>query len=94
MTTKERAATLPDLPTVAEAGLDGFEMVVWQALFAPKGTPDEAIDKLAGALREALKDPKAIERLAISPLRPAPPELATPKDSSASSTPRSRFGSR
>jgi tripartite-type tricarboxylate transporter receptor subunit TctC len=79
VTTKERVATLPDLPTVAEAGLDGFEMTVWQALFAPKGTPDEAIDKLAGALREALKDPKVVERLTSLASEPAPAELATPE---------------
>jgi tripartite-type tricarboxylate transporter receptor subunit TctC len=79
VTTKERVATLPDLPTVDEAGLDGFEMTVWQALFAPQGTPDEVIDKLAGALREALKDPKVVERLAGLASEPAPAELATPE---------------
>ena len=53
-------------------------MTVWQALFAPEGTPDEVIDKLAGALREALKDPKVVERLAGLASEPAPAELATP----------------
>ena len=52
----------PICPTPDEAGLDGFEMTVWQALFAPAGTPDEVIDKLAGALREALKDYEKVGR--------------------------------
>ena len=79
VTTRERVAVLPDLPTLDEAGLSGFEMVVWQALFAPKGTPQAAIDKLTGALQEALKDPKVIERLAGLASAPASAELATPE---------------
>ena len=78
VTTKERVAALPDLPTVDEAGLKGFETTVWQGLYAPKGTPAEVVEKLAGALREALQDPKVVERMADLASTGAPPELATP----------------
>ena len=78
VTTKERVAALPDLPTVDEAGLKGFETTVWQGLYAPKGTPPEVVEKLAGALREALQDPKVVERMADLASTAAPPELATP----------------
>jgi tripartite-type tricarboxylate transporter receptor subunit TctC len=77
VTTKERAAALPDLPTLAESGLENFEMVIWQGLFAPKGTPPEVLDKLEQALREALKDPKVNERLNDLAAETPPPELAT-----------------
>jgi len=50
------------LPTLDEAGLKGFEVSAWHALWAPKGTPKEAIDKLTAALQTALKDAKVIER--------------------------------
>ena len=64
MTTKERLPVLPNLPTLDEAGLKGFEMTVWHGLYAPAGTPKEVIEKLAGALQVALKDPKVVERFA------------------------------
>jgi putative tricarboxylic transport membrane protein len=56
VTTKKRVASLPNVPTLHEAGLPGFEIAVWHALYAPKGTPKPVIDKLAAALRDALKD--------------------------------------
>jgi tripartite-type tricarboxylate transporter receptor subunit TctC len=49
--------TLPEAPTLAEQGLKGFEVVVWHGIYAPKGTPKEAIDKFGRALKTALKDP-------------------------------------
>jgi tripartite-type tricarboxylate transporter receptor subunit TctC len=63
-TTARRIAVLPDLPTLQETGLTGFEVSAWHALWVPKGTPGEAIDKLVPALQAALKDPKVIERFA------------------------------
>ena len=79
VTTKERLAALPDLPTLDEAGLEGFEQTVWLGLYAPTGTPKEVIDKLTGALHEALRDPKVVERLADLASVPASPERATPE---------------
>jgi tripartite-type tricarboxylate transporter receptor subunit TctC len=57
VTTKERVAQLPDVPTVAESGYPGFEAVGWAALFAPKDTPAEVVDflnkKVVGILESA-----------------------------------------
>jgi tripartite-type tricarboxylate transporter receptor subunit TctC len=59
----ERLATLPNVPTAKEAGLN-YNMSIWAGIFAPKGTPKEAIDKLAAALDKALDDPAVQKRLA------------------------------
>jgi tripartite-type tricarboxylate transporter receptor subunit TctC len=56
VTTKKRVPSLPDVPTMDEAGLKGFEIGIWHALYAPKGTPKPVIDKLVASLQEALKD--------------------------------------
>ena len=61
--TKERSPALPDVPTTAEAGLPQYEVSAWNALFAPKGTPKELVDKLAAALDQALDDPTVRARL-------------------------------
>lgn len=63
-TTKERIASLPNIPTLGEQGMTGFEMFVWHGLYAPKGTPKAVIDKLSEALRTALKDPSVRARFA------------------------------
>jgi tripartite-type tricarboxylate transporter receptor subunit TctC len=59
----ERLATLPDVPTAKEAGVN-YEMSVWAGLFAPKGTPSEVIAKLADALDKSLDEPVVGETLA------------------------------
>ncbi len=63
VTTKDRIKVLPDAPTLAEQGLKGFDVVVWHGIYAPKGTPKEATEKFAGALRAALKDPGVVQRM-------------------------------
>ena len=60
---RERLAILPDVPTAKEAGLD-YEMSIWAGMFAPKGTPEDVVDKLAHALDQALDDPGVKKRLA------------------------------
>jgi tripartite-type tricarboxylate transporter receptor subunit TctC len=57
-----RSPVLPDVPTAAEAGMPGVEMVVWNAVFAPKGTPAPVIAALNAALRKAIDDPAARAR--------------------------------
>jgi tripartite-type tricarboxylate transporter receptor subunit TctC len=79
VTTKERLAVLPDLPTLGEAGVAGFEMTVWHGLYAPKGTPKEAVDKLAPALQAALADPKVVERFRDLGTEPVAADRATPE---------------
>jgi len=64
VTTANRVKVLPEAPTLAEQGLKGFEVMVWHGVYAPKGTPREATDKLNAALRQALKDPTVAARLA------------------------------
>jgi tripartite-type tricarboxylate transporter receptor subunit TctC len=78
VTTKERLSSLPDLPTLDEAGLEGFEVTAWHGLYAPKGTPQEVVDRLVAALQMALKDPKVVERFADLGTEPVPQEQATP----------------
>jgi tripartite-type tricarboxylate transporter receptor subunit TctC len=53
---------LKDLPTMQDAGLKGFEVTVWQGLYAPKGTPAEVVAKINAALKAALKDPDFIKK--------------------------------
>jgi tripartite-type tricarboxylate transporter receptor subunit TctC len=78
VTTKTRVSSLPDLPTLDSTVLPGFEVTAWHAMWAPKGLPKEATDKLVAALQVALKDPKVIQRFADLGTKPVPPNLATP----------------
>jgi tripartite-type tricarboxylate transporter receptor subunit TctC len=77
-TTPERLTVAPDLPTVAESGLPDFEMVVWYAMYAPKGTPEAVTLKLSAALQKALQDPDVKDRLARSGAETVAPERARP----------------
>ena len=61
--TPERSPALPDLPTTKEAGLDGYEVSAWNAIFAPKGLPQDLTAKLSGALDKALDDDNVKKRL-------------------------------
>jgi len=79
VTTKARVPSLPDLPTLDEQGLKGFEVTIWHGLYAPKGTPKPAIDKLVAALQEGLKDPTVKQRFADLGATTMPPEKGTPK---------------
>ncbi|TMJ03986.1 MAG: tripartite tricarboxylate transporter substrate binding protein BugD [Alphaproteobacteria bacterium] len=63
VTAKQRLASAPDIPTVDEAGLPGFHVSIWQAVFAPKGTPKDVIAKLNAAIAGALADPTVQQRL-------------------------------
>ena len=58
-----RSPAAPDLPTVAEAGVPGFEVVGWNGVMAPAGTPPGVIAKLNAAIKEALAMPDVVERL-------------------------------
>ncbi len=59
----ERLAALPNVPTAKDQGLD-YRMSIWAGIFAPKGTPNDIVDKLASALDKALDDPEVQKRLA------------------------------
>jgi tripartite-type tricarboxylate transporter receptor subunit TctC len=78
VTSLKRVASLSDVPTLDEQGLKGFEVGIWHGLYAPKGTPKEAIDKLSGALQAALKDPTVNQRFADLGATAYPQDKATP----------------
>ncbi len=80
VTTKARLKTegLSNLPTVSESGLPNFEVTVWHGLYAPKGTPKAALDKLNSALQAALKDPEVIKRFEGLGTEPVTMDKATP----------------
>ena len=77
VTTKIRVKNLPDVPTLDEAGLKGFEVAVWHGVYAPKGTPKDVIAKLTAALQAALKDPKVVASFADLGTEPVPQDQAT-----------------
>jgi len=79
VTTPQRLKVLPELPTLDEVGLKGFEVAAWHAMWAPKGLPADVSAKLNGALQTALKDPKVIERLASLGIEPVSADKATPE---------------
>jgi tripartite-type tricarboxylate transporter receptor subunit TctC len=60
----KRSEAVPDVPTIAEAGVPGFEVLNWQGIVVPKKTPDAIVQKLNRALLEALKSPETIKALA------------------------------
>ncbi len=69
---------LPELPTLDESGLKGFEVTAWHAMWAPRGLPAEVSQKLVAALQAALKDPKVTERFDALGAIPVPPQQPTP----------------
>jgi putative tricarboxylic transport membrane protein len=64
VTTKERSALLPDIPSMTEAGLPAFDLIPWNAIFAPANTPRPIVQRLNAELRRIISDPKVKERLA------------------------------
>ena len=78
ITSKTRVATLPDVPTSAEAGVPEFNFTTWYGLYAPRGTPKPVLDRLVGALQSALRDPVLVNRFAELSMAPVEPERATP----------------
>ena len=76
---KGRLASAPTVPTTDEAGLPGFHFSAWFAFFAPKGTPQPAINRLNAAATEALADPAVRARLADFGLEIYPRDQQTPQ---------------
>ena len=68
VTSAKRSPAAPDIPTIAEQGLPGFEAVSWFALFAPAGTPRPIVDKLQLEVKRILTQPEIARRLAESGL--------------------------
>jgi tripartite-type tricarboxylate transporter receptor subunit TctC len=72
VTTPHRAQAMPDVPTMAESGLPGFDVSTWFGVFAPAGTPAAVIERLNTAFTAALQSPEMRERLARMGAEPAP----------------------
>lgn len=64
VTSQARNATVPQLPSVAEAGVSGFDATLWEALFLPKGTPDAVVMRWNAAMKKVLASPEVQKRLA------------------------------
>ena len=64
VTGPRRVETAPEVPTVAESGLPGFEASGWFGIFAPKGTPTEVIQKIEQDIAQVLKDPRVKNKFA------------------------------
>jgi tripartite-type tricarboxylate transporter receptor subunit TctC len=79
VTSSKRISSLPHVPTLQEQGLKGFEVVVWHGLYAPKGTPKPALDKMNEALKAAVQDPAFREALAKLGSTPVSVDKATPQ---------------
>jgi tripartite-type tricarboxylate transporter receptor subunit TctC len=73
VTSRERHPLFPDMPTLDEAGLKGFEVTTWNILFGPKGMPPALTARINAAVRETLADPAVAQRLAAAGVDPAPP---------------------
>jgi tripartite-type tricarboxylate transporter receptor subunit TctC len=80
VTSAQRAPALPDIPTIAESGVPGFEYGTWYGLLAPAGTPRAVVEKLSRATAGALASPKTAERFVGQGLTPTP---STPAQFSA-----------
>jgi tripartite-type tricarboxylate transporter receptor subunit TctC len=83
VTTATRLALTPDMPTLDEQGLKGFDLVVWNGLYAPKGIPKAVQERLVAALQAAVQAPAFRSRLAELGAEPVPVAKATPESLSA-----------
>lgn len=72
VTTGERSGFFPELPTMSESGLKGFDVDTWFGVFAPAGTPKPVVDRLHDEFVRALESPEIVERLSKMGAKPAP----------------------
>jgi tripartite-type tricarboxylate transporter receptor subunit TctC len=70
VTTAKRVAAAPDIPTLAESGLPGFELVAWQGVVAPSGVPRPIVDQLAAQIAKLMNDPATRDKLTAIALEP------------------------
>jgi tripartite-type tricarboxylate transporter receptor subunit TctC len=78
ITSAKRFAQSPEVPTIAEAGVPGYQVESWNGLFAPAGTPPEIVSRVAAAVQQAFKDPalrKRMEEMGTEPVGDSPAEF-------------------
>ena len=78
-TTMKRLPAIPNVPTLNEQGLKGFEVKVWHGVYAPKGTPQPILDKINAALKKALNSPEVKKRLEDANIDIVPAEKISAK---------------
>ena len=76
VTGAQRSALLPNLPTLQEAGLAGYDIAAWMGVYAPANTPAEALRGMGAALTRALVDPSVVDRLSTLGFEPMPGDAA------------------
>jgi tripartite-type tricarboxylate transporter receptor subunit TctC len=79
VTSATRSPAAPDLPTMAEAGLPGYDISTWFGLWAPAGTPKDVVEKIAAEVRQILRTPEVVQDLTtrgIEPVGSTPSEFA------------------
>ena len=79
VTTAKRSPTVPELPTIAESGVPGFDISTWYGVWAPAGTPKDIVNKVSAEIAKALQQPAVRERLAAlgaEPVGNTPEEFA------------------
>jgi tripartite-type tricarboxylate transporter receptor subunit TctC len=72
VTTAKRNPQLPDVPTIVESGVPGYDVTIWYAVFAPVATPKAIVDKLNAEMVKALNSSEMKERMALQGMDPAP----------------------
>jgi tripartite-type tricarboxylate transporter receptor subunit TctC len=79
VSSKSRSPQIPDVPTIAESGFPGFDLLTWNGLMAPAGTPKDIVHKVATEIGRAVKDPQFVAKLdqmGAEPLGNSPDEFA------------------
>ncbi|ROR24582.1 tripartite-type tricarboxylate transporter receptor subunit TctC [Comamonas sp. BIGb0124] len=80
VTTPTRSQALPDVPSIAESGVAGFDVTNWQGVFAPAGTPSTIVEPLSGAIQAIVQEPEIRQRLVdlgFDPVSGGPQVLGT-----------------
>src|SRR5262245_13394440 len=75
VTAKDRLSGLKEVPSIVEAGLPGLQYSIWNAAYAPKGTPKDVVDRWNEAIGKFVEDPATAERFATTGTVPFPPEM-------------------
>jgi tripartite-type tricarboxylate transporter receptor subunit TctC len=77
--TRQRSVLAPDVPTMAESGLPGFEFNSWYGIWGPKGTPEPIAEKVNALMQETMREPEMVQRLTTMVLEPVTESIAETK---------------
>jgi tripartite-type tricarboxylate transporter receptor subunit TctC len=89
ITTKQRSALAPDIPTIAEQGFADYNFESWYGLWAPKGTPRDICERINALVRETMQEPEIVKRLNASLLEPVVETIDQTKAFIAAEVPKS-----